>query len=123
MKNWLFCLWCLPVVAVAQATMPTEFPADATEPTAEALQARLLGKDFAVQPFSGPGWRLQFNSSGYAFLDVDTGARDKGTWRVEGDKLCVNWQRVTSGCSQIRLRGDAVYLKRASGEVVLMSAR
>lgn len=123
MKSCLAPLLCIPIFAIAQSAMPTEFPADATIPTASDLRARLAGKAFIVKPASGPSWRLDYKENGFVFLNVSTGRADKGQWRVEDGKLCSEWTKVPSGCSETRMHGDSVYLKRSStGEVVVLVA-
>ncbi len=74
-----------------------------------------------MQPFSGPSWRLQFNGNGYAFINLGNGASDKGRWRIEDGRLCIDWDRFNSGCSEVRLQNETIYLKRGTtGEVVMM---
>lgn len=119
MKFWLFPVLLAPLVAVAQGVMPIEFPADATTPNAGELRARLAGKAFKAKLSSGIGWRLDYKENGYAFVNVSSGFADKGQWRVEDGKLCSDWNKAQSGCSDVRLHGDSVYVKRSStGEVV-----
>ena len=47
---WLFVF--VPVIALAQAAMPTEFPSDSTPFTAEALKERVTGKTFTLKPLA-----------------------------------------------------------------------
>ena len=114
-------LIALPLCAWAQVSLPTEFPAEAVAPSAEALQQVVSGKKFRARLSDGTLWRLDYKSSGYAFIDTSRGFRDTGRWRVEGSQLCVEWQRVTGGCNEMRLKGGAMYVKRTSnGEVVAL---
>lgn len=120
----LLTLLLIPAAAMAQGQMPTEFPADAAPIAADALRERLAGKVFNVQPFTGPSWRLEYKPNGYAFLDTSAGFRDTGKWRAEDSKLCSDWQKATSGCGEVRVKGDSIYIKRSSnGEVVTFSQR
>lgn len=117
-------LVALPIWAHAQTPPPSEFPGDVTTPTADALSAHLADKRYDAQPANGPAWRLELKAGGFAFLDLANGNGDKGTWRTEDGRLCIEWRRIrNSGCSEARLKGDTVYLKRSSGEVVALVPR
>lgn len=98
-----------------------EFPSDAEELTAAALDERLRGNVFTTSLPNGISWRMNYQSSGYVFVDVSTGARDSGKWRTEDGKVCAEYrERFPSGCSEMR-GGPAgtLYLKRNStGEIV-----
>lgn len=111
--------------ALAQPTpaapLPTDFPADAQALAGPALQERFSGRIYRAQPAAGPGWRLEFKDGGYAFIDLTNGGRDSGRWRVEGTTLCIEWQRFNSGCSEIRVQGETLHLKRTTtGEIVAL---
>lgn len=117
-------LVALPIWAHAQTQPPSEFPLDAATPTAAALSAHLADKRYEAQPANGPGWRLELKAGGYAFLDLANGNSDKGTWRTEDGRLCFEWRRNrNSGCIEARLKGDMVYIKRSSGDVVALLPR
>jgi hypothetical protein len=46
---------------------------------------------------------------------------DSGKWRVEGSSVCVDWKKAPPSCSDARLTGDILYMKRTStGEIVAM---
>lgn len=106
--------------ASAQTPVPTEFPAGTDVVAGAGLQQRFAERVFRVQPAAGPGWRLEFKSSGYVFLDTTAGMRDTGRWRVDDARLCVEWQRANSGCVEMRVAGELLYMKRGSGEVVAL---
>lgn len=110
----------LPAVALAQTAMPTEFPADAAAPSTETLRQHVAGKVFRVKPFDGNTWRLEYKSSGYAYVDTSRGFRDTGKWHVEGSQLCGEWQKASSGCNETRLKDAVLYLKRSNGEVIAL---
>jgi hypothetical protein len=112
--------WSLGVLAQnAAPPSATEFLPGASELRADDLKARLAGKVFRVTRADGNHWRLQFQDNGYVFLNTHNGFADDGRWRVEGSKLCADMRRAASGCSDMRLVGDALYLKRAvNGEIV-----
>ena len=117
----LFVLLLLPLASLAQTAMPTEFPADALSANADDLRARISGKIFRVKPADGSSWRIEYKANGYAFIDTSNGFRDTGTWRVEDGKLCSDWHKVNGGCSEVRIRGESIYLKRVSnGEVIAL---
>ena len=117
-----------PFMAVAQTAPtastpapPADFPADASAPPATALRDRLAGKVIRAQPVQGPGWRIDMKGSGWAFIDLTNGGRDTGRWRTEDGKLCFDWQRFPSSCSEVRVAGERVLLKRTNGEIVAIA--
>ena len=115
-------LMVMPLFAFAQSPIPTEFPADAVPASADDLRARIAGKVFNVKLADGTTWRLEYMANGNAFVDTSRGFRDTGKWRVEGGTLCSDWQRAPNGCSETRIKGEAIYLKRIStGEVIVFS--
>lgn len=121
MRRRLLALVFAPALAAAQSAPPTEFPSAAQAVEPAALQAALTSKVLRVQPAQGAAWRLEFKTSGYAFLNVGTGFSDTGRWSVEGSQLCMQWQRAASGCSEARLLDSSVYIRRTSnGEVVAL---
>ncbi len=110
------------VAQAPAAVAPTEFPADAVAEADAALKQRFAGRVLKAQPAQGAGWRMDFKDSGYVFLDLSSGYRDTGSWRIEGTRLCIAWQRPSSGsgCNEMRVHGDALLLKRTNGEVVAL---
>ena len=110
-----FALLASTIAALAQA--PAEFPAEAKNLTADALQQRVAGKVFNVKPVAGPPWRLQFQANGYYFINVGSYS-DSGKWRTEDSGLCTAPQKRPASCNEMRLASDALYLKRDSGEIV-----
>ena len=117
----LLVLALLPPAAYGQASLPTDFPPDSSAISADALRERMAGKVFRVKPADGTTWRLEYKESGYAFLDTSRGAKDTGKWSTQDSKLCHEWQRVPSGCSDARMKDSVIYLKRSTnGEVVAL---
>ena len=107
----------------AQQAVPTEFPPGAVSMTAEQLRSRLADRVFDAKMTDGGAWWYEYKSNGDFAMDTSR-ARDKGKWRTEGGKICVELQRFGSSCSEMRLVGDVLYLKRASnGEVVALRPR
>lgn len=118
----LLALLLIPVAALAQAPVPTEFPGDAAPLASEALRQRLIGKVFHVQPVIGAPLRVEYRDT-YAFVNVGN-FNDSGKWRIEGSSICVDWKRAPPSCSDARQAGDILYVKRASnGEVVAMQPK
>lgn len=114
--------WAL---AHAQTTpLPTEFPPDAAPIGADALRERLSGKVFRARIANGDAWRMQYMANGYFFINTDRGFADDGKWRVEDSRFCTELKKVAASCAEARIKGGAIYFKRASnGEVVEMTAQ
>ena len=114
-------LACFASAAMAQAPIVTEFPPDAASITGEAIRTRIGNKVFNLQYASGPPFRVEYKSGGYAFVNTATGAKDAGKWSAEDNRLCVQWERFPSGCSEVRGGKEGLYVKRASnGEIVVL---
>ena len=111
-------------VASSQTTnaVPMDYPAGAQAPNAGQLAERLGGQVFTAKLANGVTWRLDYKSSGYLFVDVSTGQRDTAKWRTEDGRVCLEFRGpFPSGCTDYRISGDTVYLKRSStGEVVAL---
>lgn len=108
-----------PALAAAQGAFPTAFPEGAKELAPDALAQRLAGNVYVVKPANGPPYRLQYQKD-VVYFNMGN-VSDEGAWRVEGSAACVEFKRIPSGCSQMRLVGDVLYTKRNSnGEVVVM---
>ena len=117
---WLFVF--VPVIALAQATIPTEFPPEAVPFTPDALKERIAGRTFTFKPVAGDAVRIQYQET-HAFFNVGS-ASDSGKWRVEGSSVCYDWRKFPGGCSEHRKVGDLVYVKRFStGEVVVLQPK
>ena len=74
---------------------PHTYPADAQTPDAQQLSAHLRSKVFTGQIATGASWRLEFQPSGYLFVDVSNGQRDNGPWSTEGAS-CASSTRAVS---------------------------
>jgi hypothetical protein len=109
-----------PLTALAQPTMPTEFPADAAAISDAALSERIAGKVYRAKLTDGATWRLEYKSNGYVFLNTGSGFSDNGKWSVKQGQLCTEWRRIPPGCAETRASNDAVFIKRTSGEVVAL---
>ena len=107
----------------AQPAIPTEFPADAVPLAAPDLTARLGEKVFFAKMTDGTDWRYQFKG-GYLFFNISSGYSDNGTWRIEGSSLCLNPKKTVASCSEMRSKGELLFIKRASnGEVATLVQR
>ena len=121
---------CLALAGVAQAqspapaAAPAEFPPAAQALTGDALRQKLDGRVYAATAANGRAWRLEYTRSGYMFVDVEPTFKDSGPYRVEGSQVCVTMQRTGASCSEYRVEGETVYLKRTSnGEVLTLRPR
>ena len=104
--------------ALAQSpTVPMEFPAEAKPLTADDLHQRVGGKVFRVKTAAGGAWRLQYQAGGFLYFNAG-GYSDSGRWRIDGSKLCSELQKSPASCNEMRVAGDALYLKRDSGEII-----
>lgn len=117
-------LLCMGSSALAQGTVPTEYPADAKPVPESEIATRLSGKVYTVKTISSGNWRFEFAKNGYVYLDTESGYRDTGTWRAEGGKWCANFQKTGDSCAELYAVGEVLYYKRArNGEVVAMTVR
>jgi hypothetical protein len=109
--------------ASAQTVPPDSFPADALAPPAAELQKLVSGKVFAVKLANGNSWRLEYKANGYFFINTSSGFSDTGEWRTEDGKLCSKGRNISGSCNETRTQGDALLLKRDSGEIVQLVAQ
>ena len=116
----LLCVLLLPLSAMAQSAIPTEFPADTAPISDEALTLRMSGKVYRAKLADGASWRLEYNKNGYVFLNTGSGVSDSGKWSAKQGQLCSEWNRIPSSCLDARANSEAVYIKRATGEVVAL---
>lgn len=106
----------------AQANAGQDFPPEAQQLSASELDARLRGKVYTATLANGVGWRGDYKSSGYVFVNTTSGGSDTGTWRTEDGKVCVEYRgRMRSGCTEIRGGAQALYAKSgATGMVTVL---
>ncbi|MEO6408943.1 MAG: hypothetical protein ABIO45_09355 [Burkholderiaceae bacterium] len=98
-----------PVLTLAQTSAPTAFPADSVALSPTALTERLSGKTFLAKPVSDPEVRVQYRSD-FAFVNVGNASDE--------------WRNFRPSCSEVRLLGGVMYVKRASsGEVMILQPR
>ncbi len=112
------------VLAQAQEVASTAFPEGSAPLATEALRKALSGKVFTSKSSDGTSIRFEFQDSGHAFLDASTGFRDNGKWSVVDSKLCAEWKKAVSGCTEARVSDGVVYFKRlTNGEVTSLVPR
>ncbi len=99
-----------------------DFPDGTQPPNAAQLTERLSDQVFTAKLAGGVTWRMDYKSSGYVFFDVSTGQHDSAKWRAEDGRVCLEFRgKFLSGCTEFRISGDTLYLKRIStGEVVAL---
>ena len=116
MNKLLIILLLIPAVtAFAQGTA---FPDGATTPSAADIQQRLAGKAFEIKLADGSMWHVQYgNGSDYDFKS-SKGFADHGDWKAEDGKVCSKGSKMPYACNEVRVKGDDLYLKRDSGEIV-----
>jgi hypothetical protein len=109
---------------VPAQTGPQDFPADAQPLPADAVKARTTDKVFKVALANGNSWRLEYRANGMFFINVaPSGYSDSGKWRPEDSKICSEPQKSKASCNEVRLLGDALYLKRDNGEVIKLEVQ
>jgi hypothetical protein len=115
----LFALLAVPVLAVAQTSFPTEWPSGAEPLSPETLRQRLVGKAFVAKSLTSPDVRTEYRET-YAYINVGN-TNDSGRWRTEGSTVCNEWRNLRPACSEYRLLGETLYVKRANnGEVMML---
>jgi outer membrane protease len=103
----------------AQTQLPVDFPANAVSISADVLKVRLADRVFGAKMTDGKDWRWEWKANGDIVLNISTSYSDTGKWRTEDGKVCVVMTKSGPACSDMRLVGDVLYMKRASnGEVV-----
>lgn len=110
--------------AAPAAPAAQDFPADAQELSASALDAHLRGKVYTATLANGMRWRGDYKASGYVFVNLSNNAKDSGTWRTEEGKVCVDYRgSFRSGCTQVRSGAQQVLYARnsATGVVTVMT--
>jgi hypothetical protein len=63
-------------------------------------------------------WHVEYKTSGSFALKMNNGFSDAGDWKAEDGKICSKGRKIGSSCNEVRTKGDAIYLKRGSGEIV-----
>lgn len=115
----LTAVWASVSFAQVSTAVP---PADALVPDQARLRAAVVGHDFQWRPLEskraahGMRARVQYRDGGLAVVELSTGVFDTGAWTVDGSKLCVRWQTIPSGCNEVRIVGETLWLQYADGK-------
>jgi len=119
-----FLLSPLLLAACAATTpVPQDFPAGAHAPSAAELTALLRGKTFDVVDATGSTIRTQYAADANGVVIWFSGRSDSGTWRAEDGRVCHEFKQIPLSCSDYRLVGQDLYLKRGSGTVARLFGR
>ncbi len=108
----------LLAACAATAPPPKDFPAGARTPSAAELTTLLRGKSFDAVASNGSSYRTQYAGDANGVIVFFSGRSDSGTWRAEDGRACYTFKTIPSTCSDYRLVGQDLYLKRANGDVV-----
>lgn len=121
--NWLL-LCCLLGMGACATTAPA-FPPAAQPISAKALQERLAGRTYTARTANGMGWEMRYGSDGRMSMSVSNGESDRGHWRTEDGRLCVDFEgKFPTGCSEMRADAARLYLKRGqNGEIVVLTPK
>jgi hypothetical protein len=110
----------LAATALAQVTLPLEFPAEAKPVAAAALKESIAGRTFNVALADGTRWRLEYKANGYFFVNTSGGFNGAGDWRADDERLCSRLRGGQMSCNEVRSVGGLLFLKRDSGEVIAL---
>ena len=113
----LLCASIIFAATCAQA-QGAGFPDDATVPSADAIQQHLNGNAFDIKLADGSSWHVQYGKSGDYEFKSSKGFADHGDWKAEDGKICSKGTKIPYSCSDVKMKGDLMYLKRDNGEVV-----
>jgi hypothetical protein len=115
MKKLLAILLLLPAAAFADGSA---FPDGATPPSAAEIQQHINGKAFDIKLADGSTWHVQYGNSGDYDFKSSQGFADHGSWSAEDGKICSKGAKIPYSCNEVRMKGDDMYLKRDSGEII-----
>lgn len=104
--------------AMAQTAGSTTFPEDSTQASASDIQQRLTGKTFDIKLADGSSWHVEYTSANAYDFHTNSGFSDHGEWKAEDGKVCSKGQKIPYSCNEVRMKGDAIFLKRDNGEVI-----
>ncbi|WP_225783284.1 hypothetical protein [Xenophilus sp. Marseille-Q4582] len=121
---WLITLLPLLLAGCAATAPPArDFPAGVRAPSASELAGLLRGKSFTFTAGNGVAVRTDYAAEADGVTAYFSGRSDRGTWRTEDGKVCFQFKVIPSVCNDVRLAGPDMYLRRANGEVVRVTAR
>jgi hypothetical protein len=115
MNKLIAILLLVPAVTFAEGTA---FPDGSSTPSASDIQQRLSGKAFDIKLADGSMWHVQYGNSGDYDFKSSKGFSDHGEWKAEDGKICSKGSKIPYSCSDVRVKGDDLYLKRDNGEII-----
>ncbi len=104
-------------------------PARAALPARRTSRPKSRKRAWLARPTArmanGVGWLMRYEIDGRINMEVSNGTADKGRWRAEDNRLCVDFEgKFPSGCSEMRADASRLYLKRGStGEAVALTPK
>lgn len=119
MNKVLFNAISLTVLIIGSAVQAANFTYEFQALKQEELQSVLSGKIFLVKVDKSPVWRWQFNSDGSFTIDIGN-YNDSGKWNIKESSVCQESKRGNSGCNEIRVKENILYLKRDNDEIVIL---
>lgn len=82
--------------------------ADSVELNDDAILSMVKGKRLGATSPAGTSFRLTFKDDG-TLTGNEGHTVDKGTWRVDGGKLCITWEKWQyNGCGKLVKAGNEV---------------
>ena len=115
MNKLLASLLIIPAAAFAQGAT---FPEGSSVPSASAIQQHLSGNAFDIKLADGTMWHVQYGTSGDYDFKSSKGFSDHGDWTAEDGKICSKGSKSPYSCNDVRMKGDDLFLKRDSGEII-----
>lgn len=127
-RNQILAALMLLPCAMAQSqsaapTQPTDFPANATILSADALRAQLVSGVYHAKLANGDTWRLEYKDNGYYFVNTGSGFNGSGTWSLVDGKLCGKLRSAPISCAEVRgeVQTKTLHIKRANGDIVALT--
>ena len=74
------------------------------------LRERISGHDFITHSWTSNVARYQFHANGNAWINLGQQS-DKGPWRIEGSRICVDWKFGTPNCMEVRELDGKMYTR------------
>ena len=117
-------IWALAFLSPAAwsqtTSSPSAFPAEAQALSPEALKARLAGNRFTSKYSNGTLATMSYGADQTLQLDMSTGVSTRGSWRVEGSQICLQFGAgLPSGCGESKATATHVYLRRFVNQEII----
>jgi hypothetical protein len=97
---------------------PANLPVTGDLPVLRAaeLHALLSGGRLRIHVAAGGIATFSFHRDGLVTGDFPDGTRDRGAWRLEDDRYCIDWERGPKGsCTLVYRDGQALVLRDPAG--------